>query len=289
MRLPLLVTALLALATAAGAQERVSFPSNDADLTKGAPTRLEGLLWRPSGPGPHPGMVLLHGCGGLYRGTSGTRLTARHQEWAERFATAGYVTLHVDSFGPRGVREICHVKGRTISPGIERARDAYGALLYLQSLPEVRPDRIGLMGWSNGGSTTLWTVASHARSRPKSLPRGDFAAAVAFYPGCRTPLENKAGWSTAIPLLVLVGADDDWTPAPPCQALVARERSRDRPVDLVVYPGAYHDFDAPGMKLHMMKNVATTQSGTATLGTDPAGRADALARVPAFFARYLAP
>jgi dienelactone hydrolase len=280
---------LLAFATAAVAQERVSFPSNDADLTKGAPTRLEGLLWRPSSPGPHPGMVLLHGCGGLYRGASGTRLTARHQEWAELFAAAGYVTLHVDSFGPRGVREICHTKGRTISPGVERARDAYGALLYLQSLPEVRPDRIGLMGWSNGGSTTLWTVASRARSRPKELPRGDFAAAVAFYPGCRAALENKAGWSTAIPLLVLVGADDDWTPAPPCEALVARERSRGRPVDLVVYPGAYHDFDAPGMKLHMMKNVATTQSGTATLGTDPAGRADALTRVPAFFARHLAP
>lgn len=283
-----LTLALLALAAPAFAQERVFFPSNDGDLTRGAPTRLEGLLYRPSGGGTHPGMVLLHGCGGLYRSDS-ARPTARHEDWAERFAAAGYVTLLVDSFGPRGLRAICRTKERTVSPGVERARDAYGALLYLQSQPEVRSDRIGLMGWSNGGSTTLWTVATRAKARPQTLPKGDFAAAVAFYPGCRAPLLSRAGWSSRIPLLILVGAADDWTPAEPCRALIERERSRDRQVELVVYPGAYHDFDAPGQKLRVLKNIATTTSGTATTGTDPAARADALKRVPEFFARYLHP
>jgi dienelactone hydrolase len=289
MRLSLLVTALLALAAPALAQERVSFPSNDADLTKGAPTRLDGLLYRPAGEGPHPGMVLLHGCGGLYRGNSGTEPTARHREWAERFAAAGYVTLHVDSFGPRGLRAICRTKGRTIQPGIERARDAYGALLYLQSRPDVRPDRIGLMGWSNGGSTTLWTVALRAKSRPQNLPHGDFAAAVAYYPGCRAPLESKAVWSNRIPLQILVGAADDWTPAAPCEALARREQDRGRPIELVVYPGANHDFDAPDLKVRVLRDIATTASGTATIGTEPAARADAMKRVPEFFARHLAP
>lgn len=288
MRLLLHAAALLALAAPAIAQERVSFPSNDFDLTHGAPTHLEGLLYRPAGDGPHPAMVLLHGCGGLYRGRSGTEPTARHQEWAERFAAAGYVTLHVDSFNPRGVRAICRTKGRTISPGIERARDAYGALLYLQSRSDVRPDRIGLMGWSNGGSTTLWTIALHAKARPASLPKGDFAAAVAFYPGCRTPLENKAGWATAIPLLILIGAADDWTPAAPCEALVEREQRRGRPIELIVYPGANHDFDAPDLKVRVLGDIATTDSGTATIGTEPAAREDALRRVPEFFARHLA-
>jgi hypothetical protein len=36
-------------------------------------------------------------------------------------------------------------------------------------------------------------------------------------------------------------------------------------------------------------NIATTASGTATIGTEPAARADALERAPAFFARYLRP
>jgi dienelactone hydrolase len=287
MMVPRIMAMLLTLAAPAVAAERVFFPSNDADLTGGAPTRLEGLLYRPSGVGQHPAMVLLHGCGGLYRSDGSARPTARHEEWAERFTALGYVTLHVDSFSPRGLREICRTKERTVLPGVERARDAYGALLYLQSLPDVRPDRIGLMGWSNGGSTTLWTVATHAKARPRRLPKGDFAAAVAFYPGCRAPLESKSGWSTQTPLLVLVGAEDDWTPAAPCQDLIERARSRGAPVDLVVYPGAYHDFDAPNLPRRVLKNIATTASGTATTGTDPAARADAVKRVPDFFARYL--
>jgi dienelactone hydrolase len=38
---------------------------------------------------------------------------------------------------------------------VERARDAYAALVYLQSRPEVRPDGLALMGWSNGAGTVL--------------------------------------------------------------------------------------------------------------------------------------
>jgi dienelactone hydrolase len=230
--------------------------------------------------------VLLHGCGGLYRHDS-NRLTARHADWAERFAREGYVALHVDSFSPRGFTEICRVKGRSVSPGLERARDAYGALLYLQSLPGIDPARIGVMGWSNGGSTTLWTVASHAKARPSALPKGDFAAAIAFYPGCRAALQNKDGWSTQIPLLVLIGAEDDWTPAEPCQTLVAREAKRGAPVELVVYPGAHHGFDAPGQPLRVLKNIASTASGTATTGTHPASRENAIVRASRFFARHL--
>jgi dienelactone hydrolase len=231
-------------------------------------------------------MVLLHGCGGLYANDS-SRPTRRHAEWAERFAAAGYVTLHVDSFSPRGIRELCGAKEQSIRPGIERARDAYGALLYLQSLPDVRADRIGVMGWSHGGSTTLWTVRANGPARPKALPKGDFAAAVAFYPGCHAPLVFKRGWSPAIPLLILIGAEDDWTPAPPCRDLVERARGLGRPIELVVYPGAFHGFDAPNQPRRVLRNIATTPSGTATIGTDRAARADALTRVPAFFAEHL--
>jgi dienelactone hydrolase len=267
----------------AQAQESVSFPSQDADLTGGAPTTLPGLLYRPPGAGPFPAIVLMHGCGGLY-GRPG-RLAPRHADWAGRLRGQGFVALLVDSFTPRGVQELCTVRNRPLQPGRERVRDAYGALLYLQSLPLVRADRVGLMGWSHGGSTVLWTVADGVDGRPATLPGGDFRAAVAFYPGCRLPLRTRT-WSPRIPLEILHGEKDDWAPLAPCRELVQRARAHRRPVDLVTYPNAFHSFDAPNSPVRVRRDVATP-SGTATVGTDAPARADALLRVPAFFRRHL--
>jgi len=58
--------------------EHVVFPSRDADLTRGAPTSIDGWLFRPTGAGPRPAIVLLHGCAGLFakRGD----LTSRHRD-----------------------------------------------------------------------------------------------------------------------------------------------------------------------------------------------------------------
>ncbi len=288
--MPLVRTLLAGVASffwmvSAFAQDRITFPSNDADVTKGPATVLTGLLYRPAGDGPFPAVVLLHGCSGLYR-PDGRTLTARHDDWAQRLHHHGYVVLHVDSFGPRGLGSICSIKERSIRASIERARDAYGALLYLQSLPFVRRDRIGLMGWSHGGITTLWTIRTGSAARPRGLAH-DFRAAVAFYPGCRDALASGLDWGTRIPLMLLVGEKDDWTAPAPCVELAARSRGRGQPVEIVVYPDAYHDFDAPAVPLRKLANIATTESGTATVGTNPAARADTLERVPGFFAQHL--
>jgi dienelactone hydrolase len=280
--------AALALFFAAGAeaQDKVTFASLDADVTKAAPTQLEGLLYRPSGAGPFPAIVLAHGCGGLYARDGNP--AARHDDWARRFHGLGYVVLLVDSFTPRGLREICTVSDRTIQSRRERARDAYGALVFLQGQPFVRPERIGLMGWSNGGSTTLWTILDPISARPKNL-KNDFAAAIAFYPACRQHLEYSAGWKTKIPLLILIGESDDWTPVAPCVALAEKTQARGTAIAIHVYPHAHHDFDAPNAKLRMLRNIATTANGSATIGTDPQARRDVIERAPAFFARYLMP
>lgn len=130
--------------------EEVSFPSNDADITGGAPTKLTGRLLRPPGAGPFAAIVALHGCGGP-RTREGTP-TPRDDDWARRVHALGYVVLLVDSFGPRSLTEICTMRDRPIAQSRERARDAYGALLYLQAQPFVRPDRVALLGWSHGGA-----------------------------------------------------------------------------------------------------------------------------------------
>jgi len=259
----------------------VTFESRDADLTHGAPTRIEGILFRPQGAGPFPAVVLLHGCGGLYAPEGG--LTGRHREWAYKLRDLGYVVLMPDSFNPRGVRDICHRGERgDLDPERDRARDAFGALAYLAAQPFVKADRVGLMGWSHGSMTTLATINEKTAARAAAQPMTtDFRVAVAFYPGCKKLLEGA--WDTKTPLTILMGEADNWTIASSCIELVQRARAAGEPVEIVLYPGAYHEFDAPDMPLHVLQNIPSTHSHTATVGTDPAGRADAFKRVPQIF------
>ncbi|MBM3503680.1 MAG: dienelactone hydrolase family protein [Alphaproteobacteria bacterium] len=282
----IVIAALWLVATLAPAMaiENVAFPSNDADVTKAAPTVLQGLLRRPEGDGPFPAVVVLHGCGGIYQRNG--KLIARDDDWSERLRALGYVVLQVDSFTARGVREVCTMKDRPLTAERDRPRDAYGALRYLQSQSFVRPDRVALLGWSNGGIALLWTIAGTSTARPKTLEH-DFAAAVAFYPGCSTALRAKRPWSTDVPLLMLLAEKDDWTPATNCQQLAERARGSGPAIETVVYPDAHHDFDAPNTPVRVRRDVATTRSGTATVGTNPAARADAITRVPRFLLERL--
>jgi dienelactone hydrolase len=254
--------------------EPVRFESNDADLTGGSATLIDAWMFRPAGEGPFPALVALHGCNGLY---SRGGLTKHMREWAERLVALGYVVLLPDSFSPRGAKQTCSDPGR-VQPGVERSRDAYGALLYLERQPFVQPNAVGVLGWSNGGTTVLATVAAGSRARPASLAH-DFRVAVAFYPSCRRAAAeyNTDPARPVTPLHVLIGANDDWNPALPCVELGERARALSQPVEVVVYPGAHHGFDSSA-PLQTRSGVATP-SGRATIGTDPAARADSIERV----------
>jgi dienelactone hydrolase len=283
MRLAIALVWLLVMGREVAAAETVTFPANDRDLTQGAPTTIPGLLRKPEGIGPFPAVVVLHGCGGLYQRSG--RTIARDEAWSALLVSLGYVVLQVDSFTPRGVREICSLKERPLRAERERPRDAYGALQYLQAQPFVRSDQVAILGWSHGGIALLWTIGVDSAARPKLAH--DFAAAVAFYPGCSTALRSRPGWRAAMPVLMLLAGKDDWTPAANCVALADKANAAGGMIETVVYPGAYHDFDAPNAKVRVRSDVATTRTGTATVGTDPAARQDALRRVPTFLAAKL--
>ena len=161
---------------------------------------LDGYLLLPAGAGPFPAIVALHGCGGLYaqKGPHQGDLTQRHRDWGERLRAEGYVVLFPDSFGSRGVKEVCSLKPQPVQPGVERSRDTYGALQYLQRLPFVLAQRVGLLGWSNGAMTVLETLAKDTAARPAGLEH-DFVVAVGFYPGCRA-VEKRRDWWPVAPL-----------------------------------------------------------------------------------------
>jgi dienelactone hydrolase len=268
------------------ADQRVTFPSFDEDLTRGAPTVIDARLYRPEGDGPFPAVVGLHGCGGRdFRTRDAPFNTLR--TWAEALSALGYVVLLPESFRPRGVMEVCTQERPTVSPHRHRPRDAFGALAWLRGQPYVRGDRVFLMGWSNGGSATLAALRADNFRDLRRRAGGDFRAAVALYPGCTTQVKTK--WATRTPLLILIGDADDWTPAEPCRALAALSRGSGEPLELVLYPGAFHGFDAPDHKPVERADVPRARSndkGHVTIAADPAARADAFARVPRFFAAH---
>jgi len=284
------VGALLLWSMTVAAQELVHFPSFEDNGPGRSSTVLNGYLSRPRGEGQHPAVIFLHGCGGLFVGSMIGRLFSTIEPgesgWAGELTRRGYAVLMVDSFTPRDRREMC--APQTSDPVLyrNRARDAYGALLFLQTQPFVRPDRIGIMGWSQGGGALLFAIDTQSFSRPAQLPRGDFRAAVAFYPSSCDEQRQQPSWSTNIPLMVLIGAEDVGIPWVPCKALLDGAGTRGAKVEMQIYPGAYHHFDWPNLPRREMP--FPTAGGVVRIeGTDTTARQDAYSRVPSFLARLL--
>lgn len=197
------------------------------NTTVGAPgSNRIGELYLPAGEGPFPGMVVLHGCDGI---------GAHYRDWARGLAGWGYATILVDSFRPRGVTTVCNVG--MIVPPEEQASDAFVAADYLRTLPMVRGERIGVMGFSHGGWAVLKAVLSDTVASLHATP---FAAAAAFYPGCTGPFSPLA-----TDTLILIGAADEWTPPERCEHWRASVPPDGHTLEMTVYPEAMHGFDSP--------------------------------------------
>jgi dienelactone hydrolase len=258
---------------AAAAVEEVTLP--------GPGIELSGRLYRPPGEGPFPAIVMMHGCSGMW-GAGGREPTANYRAWATHFSQRGYVALLLDSFRPRGEREICTQKERKVSEARDRPRDAYAALAWLAARKDVDGKHIHVMGWSNGAMAVLNVLRPDA---PGRLPDGPaFTSAVALYPGCAALA--RGSYHPVAPLLILSGAADDWTPARSCEAL-AQKAAGD--VRIEVYEGAHHGFDSPVGAVHLRPEVRNLSSPTgwgATVGPNPVARAKALEAATAFIAAH---
>jgi dienelactone hydrolase len=274
----------MAAAHAAPAPQRVDLPP----LPSGVVLRAH---WLPAeGAERRPAVLALHGCGGLY--AKGGVLAERYRETAERLHAAGYAVLMPDSFGSRSLRDICQTRyryryrDRSVDVA-QRVQDARAALVWLAAQPQVDARHIGVLGWSNGATTTL-NLLEQRRTRPEPGEPAIAGAAV-FYPGCG-PLAKRQAVLEAAPLLMLLGALDDWTPAQPCvdfaRSLQARSGGGD--ITVQVYDNSYHGFDGTApVRLRADVPNGTSPEGVHQ-GGNPEARAKSLAALDAFWSRVLA-
>lgn len=118
--------------------EEVTFHNTAADVT------LAGTLTHPEGDGPFPAVVLISGSGPQDRDET----LFEHKPfavWADQLTRRGIAVLRYDDRGVGGSSEGSpDVTSEDLSVDVEVARD------FLAGLPQIDPERIGLIGHSEG-------------------------------------------------------------------------------------------------------------------------------------------
>jgi hypothetical protein len=125
-------------------QQKVTFDSSGL--------KLSGLIDVPPGTsGRRPALIVLHGFGSNKDGSSSSASAELLKEW-------GYITLRIDF---RGCGESEGTKGKVIC--LEQVEDTKAAVTYLQSRPDVDPDRIGVIGHSFGAAVAVYAAGTDKR------------------------------------------------------------------------------------------------------------------------------
>ncbi len=178
-------------------------------------------------------------------------------DWAQYFATQGYIVACVDGRGTGGRgREFEQCTYRNL--GHYETIDQLALLSHLRSLPYVKADGIGIFGWSYGGYETLMAASAQGAT---------YAAAVAVAPVTSwryydtvyaerymtTPRQNPDGYdrsapiertgSLRCPLLIMSGTADDNVHMSNTMEYVARLQADDRWADMLLFPNMNHSIN----------------------------------------------
>jgi dienelactone hydrolase len=238
--------------------------------------QIRARLSHPAGPGPFPGVILLHHCGGL-----NSEFANAIPYYASMLVQQGYAVAEPDSFTARHVVEDCML-GAVRPP--DRARDAFAVAELMATRPDIKASKIGVVGWSHGGNAAVYIARDWPKERPlrESLATkgAKIAASVALYgEACGDP--EKAAVVT--PLLGLFGERDNNTRIDVCQALAAQPNGL---MQIHVYENDFHAFDvASGSSLP--DRPSSPPGVRVIIAYDPVAAQDSHARVLAFFTQNL--
>lgn len=238
------VTVLLgAMCLPAGAQKPVTFPSGDG--------QAQGLLYLPSGAGPHPALIVIHEWWGLNDWV---------KEQAARYAKDGYVALAVDLYHGKVANdpEMAHELMRGL-PQDQGVRDLVAAFKYLAARKDVKRTRIGAVGWCMGGGYALQLAIAEPRLKADAVNYGAM------------PTDKTELAKIHAAMIANFGGQDRGIPPEAVHAFEANMKSLGKKVDVKIYPDAGHAFENPNNKQ----------------GYRPEDAKDAMARMDRFFAEQL--
>ena len=184
----------------------------------------------------YPAVIIVHTIAGYRDDNEGYA--------AAELRKAGFATLTYDSFAARGTTGAALSGSSGYLPiGVA---DAYAALRFLSGEPRIDANHIAIIGFSYGGEVAHLAAFEMLRA---TLNSGRFAAHVAFYPGGGLGAIAEPGAYTGSPVLMLLGGKDDNLPVTKIQNYLAYARAAGAPapIEIVIYPGAYHAWTVPGL------------------------------------------
>ncbi len=222
-------------------KESPGLPKESPDLTverlaipgpSGAAHRLIAYLARPSGEGPHPGVVLVHDRSGN---------DAHNQDVTRRLASEGFAVLLVDLYSRAGGTEKLAAGEKPVWEAAPIAAedalaDLGAGLDWLKRQCFVAPERVGLLGFCMGGRFALLFAEA----------RLDLRATVVYYgilvaQGDVDPIAH----ADRIPGAFLghFGETDRIIPLESVHRLEARLKEAKVPATVYTYLGAGHAFN----------------------------------------------
>ena len=223
----------------------------------GAGVELDGWCIKPPGFEPEKRYpVLIHVYGEPAGQTVLDRWGGRNYLWHLMLAQQGYLIMSVDNRGTPAPRGRAWRKCIYRQIGILASKDQAAAVRALiDKWPYVDPDRIGIWGWSGGGSMSL-----NAIFRYPDLYRT--AMAIAFISNQRyydtiyqerymgLPEENEDGFREGSPithahklegnLLIIHGTGDDNCHYQSCDALINELVAHNKVFTMMAYPNRSH-------------------------------------------------
>lgn len=274
------------LAGDAGSAPDLVLPSVATPLAEADYPKM--LLLKPEGAGPFPAVMLAHQCGGLVFSRANPQAANWSMlDWAKRFHAAGYVTLLIDFLGPRGAQQVCQGPQGGVTLG-RTVKDFYQAADHLRKLPFVQPDKVAMVGYSQGALIALFNNSQSFRQEFRQA-RG-FDAYVSFYPPCRIMglgpnrvVNDVVQKDMERPHLFLLGGADNETPAADCEALLGPVKASGKPVKVHTYPHETHCWDCKSLNGFSKPG----RLGTVTYSYSEAATLDAFERTKSFLADSL--
>ena len=195
------------------------------------PRKISGELSLPPGDGPFPAVILYHG---HYHVED---LDPWFKQLVPQLINAGIATFVIDSYTGRKITNTAYFEA--LLSRAARLTDLFMALNLLAKFDEIDEERIGITGYSVGGTTAI--LSANQRLNKTSLAKGrSFAAILPVYPNCQ--IRFRSNELTGASMLILAAGDDDYSPSAFCEEYVDEVAAAGFEVKIKTYDNIQHGW-----------------------------------------------